>query len=873
MMLSTTTTVVLSPATATHSSWALSFNHARQQQQGPHQCHGYGGVAVVVARCHQDKHTHHHHGHYCLQSHGGVADAGHHHSYGRGATSITEGSTKMGSTNHHNMTGILAISGMRMRMSCHHHAYYHRNGGVALITSSHRRNSFCSHYSNAEAFVPVTGGGHRSKAVTKSWRRSYTISALSIDAPIETPSEKKRVAILWFKKDLRLDDHPGLCASAAYHALLPVYIFDPYLLRGWSSDMLEALVEAVADLKLGLQELGSDLIIKRGSTKVELSALAGEINASVIITEEEIEHEWREVLSSFFDNSSEANTTRSPSFNIETWRAPLYEVKVNQSPCSYKEFQKMRCPVNPPVQSPTSLPAFPEVLEKGCVPSVSVIEDDVRVIIENNIWHKKLKDVQIRGAEALMIMKDDRQGGEMLSDTRGGVLEGFNSWREKYILANPYEALNKRREELAMYSKEEGEVIKSTGVGASIIMGTLDAYLRFLEPTWRKDWKMVHEAVFEAESEGPRGVSFRTLFGNALTLGTLSHRRIYQEAFEYEKARNGGWSSPFGFSTFTAAAAVQEVKSAEWYRMLAAASEEDSRKKGWRVRTWRWRGFLIQYNAMGGHGLPIVLVHGFGAFWEHYRDNIENLAEEGNRVWALTLLGFGRSEKPDVAYTELLWAELIRDFIVEVVGEPAILVGNSIGGYMVSMVAGLWPEIVKSLILLNTSGVIIPDYLSLNYLKPRGRTGVTWAGAQLSLSYLRSATSQLLKKYYCVNPSRVDDWLTGEILRASHDPGAAMVLESCYCLRSPFPLNWFLDRYKGKVYVIQGAKDPLSNSTQRKALFESYCSNAVVQLVDAGHCPHDEIPDKVNKLIMDWLEQTHPLQGDSTPLSQAVQCV
>lgn len=73
-------------------------------------------------------------------------------------------------------------------------------------------------------------------------------------------------------------------------------------------------------------------------------------------------------------------------------------------------------------------------------------------------------------------------------------------------------------------------------------------------------------------------------------------------------------------------------------------------------------------------------MHGFGAFWEHYRDNIRGLAESRNRVWAITILGFGKSEKPNVVYTELLWAELLRDFIVAVVGEPVHIVGNSIGG-------------------------------------------------------------------------------------------------------------------------------------------------------------------------------------------------
>jgi pimeloyl-ACP methyl ester carboxylesterase len=75
-------------------------------------------------------------------------------------------------------------------------------------------------------------------------------------------------------------------------------------------------------------------------------------------------------------------------------------------------------------------------------------------------------------------------------------------------------------------------------------------------------------------------------------------------------------------------------------------------------------------------------VHGFGASLQHFRDNISSIADEGHRVWAITLLGFGKSEKPNVDYSELLWSELLRDFIVDVVKEPVHLVGNSIGGML-----------------------------------------------------------------------------------------------------------------------------------------------------------------------------------------------
>ena len=37
----------------------------------------------------------------------------------------------------------------------------------------------------------------------------------------------------------------------------------------------------------------------------------------------------------------------------------------------------------------------------------------------------------------------------------------------------------------------------------------------------------------------------------------------------------------------------------------------------------------------------------------------------------------------------------------------------------------------------------------------------------------------------------------------SYDPGAAIVIEGVFCISNPFPINWFTDRYKAKIYVIQ----------------------------------------------------------------------
>lgn len=63
--------------------------------------------------------------------------------------------------------------------------------------------------------------------------------------------------------------------------------------------------------------------------------------------------------------------------------------------------------------------------------------------------------------------------------------------------------------------------------------------------------------------ESRRGASFAGLFRTALYLGTISRRRVRYEAIKYERERNGGFLSPFGYSAATVEAAIETVCSME----------------------------------------------------------------------------------------------------------------------------------------------------------------------------------------------------------------------------------------------------------------------------------------------------------------------
>ena len=93
------------------------------------------------------------------------------------------------------------------------------------------------------------------------------------------------VAIVWFRRDLRVHDHPALRAALDRHELIvPAFCLDDRLLHGRhaSGARTQFLLECLADLDRQLAARGARLIIRHGPPEAELPALAWESGASEI---------------------------------------------------------------------------------------------------------------------------------------------------------------------------------------------------------------------------------------------------------------------------------------------------------------------------------------------------------------------------------------------------------------------------------------------------------------------------------------------------------------------------------------------------------------------------------------------------------------
>ncbi len=262
--------------------------------------------------------------------------------------------------------------------------------------------------------------------------------------------------------------------------------------------------------------------------------------------------------------------------------------------------------------------------------------------------------------------------------------------------------------------------------------------------------------------------------------------------------------------------------------------------------------------------IAILLIHGFGASTDHWRYNLPVLSAEFE-VHAFDLLGFGKSPKPnDVDYSGSLWKEQVVAYVKEVIKKPTVIVGNSLGGYAALAAGAELDELSAGVVLLNAAGYFSEEKL---VKKNMMQTSIeTVAGIflknivlqRLIFDNMRNPKNirKTLNQVY-VNKTNVDDYLVESIRKPSLDVGAFNVFRSVFNPSGPQgePLDSLFNKLNAPLLLLWGSKDPWMNTPKKRHLYKKYTpENTTEVILDAGHCPHDEIPQQVNNHIINWLQ-------------------
>jgi pimeloyl-ACP methyl ester carboxylesterase len=268
------------------------------------------------------------------------------------------------------------------------------------------------------------------------------------------------------------------------------------------------------------------------------------------------------------------------------------------------------------------------------------------------------------------------------------------------------------------------------------------------------------------------------------------------------------------------------------------------------MHDWTWRGRRVRYTRMGS-GPPLVLVHGIHAAASSFemRNVFEPLSQRYT-VYALDLLGFGKSERPSAPYNAWLYQHLLGDFIAEVVGRPAVVVASSLSSAHAVAVARTRTDLVERLVLLSPTGITSKGPLGRAFGRLLALPLIGSAAFNLLVS--RPSIRWFLKRAYA-DDGLVDDPLLGQQWATAHQPNARHAPAAFLAGRLDLPLGDRAPRLRAPVLVLRGSRQGIGRGAADADL-RGLSPSVTIRTIDgAGQLPHDEAPDRVIELIESWL--------------------
>ncbi len=243
------------------------------------------------------------------------------------------------------------------------------------------------------------------------------------------------------------------------------------------------------------------------------------------------------------------------------------------------------------------------------------------------------------------------------------------------------------------------------------------------------------------------------------------------------------------------------------------------------------------WETRSGAGTPVVLIHGLGGSADWWRRNFDALVAE-HLVVAIDLVGFGRNRlfakrtSLPLAFADI--AALLARWIGSSFDGPVHLVGNSMGGQIAIHIAARRPDLVRSLTLVNSSGIpfeIAPMQHLENLIVPPG--ALSFATILARDAFRSGATS-----------------IAVAFARLLRDDARPLIRS----ISVPTLILW-------------GERDPLVPLSYARQLEQMIAGARLVTIPNAGHIPMWENPAVFNRELLEFLRDVEklPVAGARLP--------
>lgn len=304
-------------------------------------------------------------------------------------------------------------------------------------------------------------------------------------------------------------------------------------------------------------------------------------------------------------------------------------------------------------------------------------------------------------------------------------------------------------------------------------------------------------------------------------------------------------------------------------------------------RDWVWRGWQTRYTYMRTAQPntqltpPVLLLHGFGTSIGHWRQNMASLGQH-HTVYALDMLGFGASRKAHINYKVELWVEQVYDFWRTFIQQPVVLVGNSIGSLVCLAAAAAHPEMVQGIAMIGLPDMSARQEAIPKWVQPAIATveSIFASPVILKTVFYLVRRPGVVRKWAAIaysNPATVSDELVDILVAPAQDRGSAAafaaILKAMIGADFGPSVKKLLPNLEIPILLIWGRQDRMIPPSLYSQFIDLNPKLRLVDLDNAGHCAHDEHPEQVNQLLLDWIagECMDKKDALSSPLDSVAQ--
>lgn len=257
-----------------------------------------------------------------------------------------------------------------------------------------------------------------------------------------------------------------------------------------------------------------------------------------------------------------------------------------------------------------------------------------------------------------------------------------------------------------------------------------------------------------------------------------------------------------------------------------------------------------------GQGTPMIILHGLYGSSDNWLTFIKNLSENF-RIYLPDLRNHGQSPHSDTHSFDAMRDDLIEFMKMHSIKE-AIIVGHSMGGKVAMKFAASFPDLVKSLIIIDISPRRY-DFVNDFTINQINHKVIISSMASLNPEQIstREEADKLLQK--TIGSERIRQFLLKNLKR-KHDGGYEWKLNLNSLHRNINNLFEGIERneVKNVSYTVLFVKGELSDYIKEediKLIKEIYPKAEIEIISGSGHWVHSEKPEELKKVILNFLNK------------------